>query len=285
MNKTITCILLFLLSGCATTVPLPPQIDIYNPSPETSPKLAAFSGAWEGIWNSRLDTVLVVERIDSVSAQVGFGLGQSGETDIIPQNLYWHLKARIINDSSIGWTTNNGNEFIYKIDESLNKITGTFIDKSWGSPGIVYMSRIKAEDFPDVQIKYHDFMELARRMKSDNLFTTLAGGVWSRIEYSDSDCNNNSHSIVFNSDKSEAAFIFQKPVYSADANNLVDKYKIININGDTLTMSLIGETRKDDSGNTAVWNLVFEEPDKYYWHRSDWPDNKKFSITKKCKGT
>lgn len=156
MKRLITCILLLLLYGCASTVPLPSQINIYTPSPEVSPKLAAFSGAWIGKWDSILDTVLVVESINSNSVVVGFGLGGGGSYAIVPQDYYEKINAKVLSDSSIGWRVANGNDFVFNMDESLNKVTGTFKDYAYGSKVVVNLKRLNKDDIPEVNIRYND---------------------------------------------------------------------------------------------------------------------------------
>jgi len=60
-------------------VPLPRNINIIPPSADLPKEIAAFSGRWEGIWDSReLKSVFVVEKIDSKKAKIIYGWSSYG---------------------------------------------------------------------------------------------------------------------------------------------------------------------------------------------------------------
>jgi hypothetical protein len=69
------------LTACATMqgglkdIPLPNDINIVPPAPNLPKEIAAFSGKWEGTWDSGLDSILVVEEIHDTWAQVVFAHG------------------------------------------------------------------------------------------------------------------------------------------------------------------------------------------------------------------
>jgi hypothetical protein len=48
-------------------------------------------------------------------------------------------------------------------------------------------------------------------------------------------------------------------------------YKVLSINGDTITMFLNGETRRTEGGDPIVWTLVLLNDNAYVWRQTDWP--------------
>jgi len=56
--------------GMGTYLPAPSDVAITAPASDLPPELAAFSGAWEGIWDGVLPSRLIVGRIDTTSARV-----------------------------------------------------------------------------------------------------------------------------------------------------------------------------------------------------------------------
>jgi hypothetical protein len=59
------------------SVPAPSDVKIVKPAPGLPPRLAAFSGTWEGKWDDVLPSRLTVERIDRSSAQAIYAYGTS----------------------------------------------------------------------------------------------------------------------------------------------------------------------------------------------------------------
>ncbi len=150
MKKIRRSILFFLLaltiSGCASTAPLPVTLNIVTPLPDVPLEIAAFSGIWEGKWNSALDTILVVERIDTQKAEIIISLGDAGGYFIQPQNTYFYVTAPVIPGPVIEWTNANGNKFTFKMDKDLNKVIGFFEEKTTGSKArVAYMTRRKVK--------------------------------------------------------------------------------------------------------------------------------------------
>lgn len=57
--------------GLSTALPTPTNVAITPPPSDLAPELAAFSGTWEGVWDSGgVPSRLIVERIDATSARV-----------------------------------------------------------------------------------------------------------------------------------------------------------------------------------------------------------------------
>jgi len=48
-------------------------------------------------------------------------------------------------------------------------------------------------------------------------------------------------------------------------------YQILECAPGYLRMRLVDEWRRTDSGDPVVWDLVSESPNRYCWHRTDWP--------------
>ena len=58
-------------------VPLPREIEIVTPPSDLPPAVAAFSGRWEGVWEGELESILIVEEIDSQKAKVIYAWGDA----------------------------------------------------------------------------------------------------------------------------------------------------------------------------------------------------------------
>jgi hypothetical protein len=61
----------------ASSVPLPPDVQVVAPAKEIPPEIAGFSGKWEGKWDDRLEHILVVERINPPTAGVIYAYGEA----------------------------------------------------------------------------------------------------------------------------------------------------------------------------------------------------------------
>ncbi|NOZ69777.1 MAG: hypothetical protein GXP46_11175 [Deferribacteres bacterium] len=120
------------LSGCASvsTAPLPPTLNIVSPSPDLPPEIAAFSGVWEGQWVNMLDTILVVEKINTETAEIIYS---TGEREMCCQAIYVYITARVIPGPAIEWTNKKGYRFVFKMNKDLNSIDAFIEDRSTGS--------------------------------------------------------------------------------------------------------------------------------------------------------
>src|ERR687887_2685149 len=69
-----TILTLVIIAGApsATILPAPPEGHMTVPAADLPPKVAAFSGPWEGAWDNALPSRLIVEKIDTESARVVF---------------------------------------------------------------------------------------------------------------------------------------------------------------------------------------------------------------------
>jgi hypothetical protein len=91
-------------AGRSDELPTPPGVDIVPPSNKLEPKLAAFSGIWEGVWDARLRGRLIVERIDRKSAQVIYVWGASVDGSLNPG--WQRMIAGVSRDGRIEWGRN-----------------------------------------------------------------------------------------------------------------------------------------------------------------------------------
>ncbi len=133
------------VSGCASvsTAPLPPTLNIVPPLPDVPPEIAAFSGVWEGKWVSTLDTILVVEKINTETAEIIFSTGAWG---ICCKPEYFYITARVIPGPAIEWINKKGYRFVYKINKDLNSIDASMEEKSTGSKAWwAHLTRMKSK--------------------------------------------------------------------------------------------------------------------------------------------
>lgn len=123
---------LVVLSACApmtVTTPMPSALNITPPPAGLPPKLAAFSGVWEGTSDAGYDVRLIVEAISENQATVVYALGDH------PRGIFkgrWvRVTARVVdNGNAIEWEEGGGiGKRHYVMDRSLNSIHGRM---SWG---------------------------------------------------------------------------------------------------------------------------------------------------------
>ena len=132
----------FSISGCASTytAPLPATLNITPPSPDVPPEIAAFSGMWEGKWVGALYTILVVEKINTETAEVIYSTGEW----MCCKAGYIYVTAKVLPGPTIEWINPEGNRFFYNMNDDLNSISGFIEEKSTGSKWWnAYMTRIK----------------------------------------------------------------------------------------------------------------------------------------------
>ena len=135
-----------LLSACAsrgfgTDLPKPVGITIIQPGPDLSPKLAAFSGIWEGKWDGVLPTRLIVERINATSAQVVYIWGADRQGRFKEG---WHRNiAKVVPGRKIEFGGAGAPLFIFTISKSGESISGE--RRYHGHINIVTMKKIGSQ--------------------------------------------------------------------------------------------------------------------------------------------
>ena len=66
-------------------------------------------------------------------------------------------------------------------------------------------------------------------------------------------------------------FLKHKEPFPGQANpEEAVRYRVLQSEPD-LRMAIEGETRMTPTGELVVWDLVLLSPDRYCWHRTDWP--------------
>ena len=96
-------------------------------------------------------------------------------------------------------------------------------------------------------------------------------GTWAWAD-ADSNCATNSHTIRFTPDHGEMVITSARPYERADGKmDSIARYQIISQTRDRIRGAIYGETRLTADGRPVVWDLVLRSPDRYVWHRTDWP--------------
>ncbi len=133
----LSCVFLSMgITGCVTMFPskppLPEVLNIIPPSPDVPPEIAAFSGVWEGKWGAIQDTVIVIEKIDTKTAEVIISLGEVGggeKVGIYPQNIYRYVTAAVLPGPIIQWSIKGISQndcpctITLKLNKGLNNLT------------------------------------------------------------------------------------------------------------------------------------------------------------------
>lgn len=96
---------------------------------------------------------------------------------------------------------------------------------------------------------------------------SAARGTWG---WSDGvrDCSRHPQTIAFSPDWRTMTLTLEP----ADTDSLRRQavYDVLGFAGDTIHLSMRGETRRDPAGDLVLWDLVLQTPDRFRWHRRDW---------------
>ena len=105
-------------------VPLPREIEIVPPPSDLPPEVAAFSGRWEGNWESGLESILIVEEIDREKAKVIYAWGDSPRTRTVKG--YSRHVAKVIPGSraKIEWGGGERPKFTFEMGKDFKSIRG-----------------------------------------------------------------------------------------------------------------------------------------------------------------
>jgi hypothetical protein len=134
-------LLALIFIGCASTAPLPTTLNIVPPTSDIQKEIAAFSGVWEGKMESAVDTILVVEKINTDTAEVIISFGEW----IGVENRYMYATAKVLSGPSIEWINSRGNRVVYQMNKDLKSINGFIEEKSTGARFRIYMTRSKSQ--------------------------------------------------------------------------------------------------------------------------------------------
>jgi len=118
----------------------------------------------------------------------------------------------------------------------------------------------------------------------------LAEGTWDWA-HGDSTCLGNRHTISFSPDHKDMLITFEQPADTASSQR-VFRYRITAAGDGVLPdlpfvirAKMEGEDRKTDSGETVVWDMIMASPNRYHWHRMDWPGVGVTGAVIRCDGT
>lgn len=115
--------------------------------------------------------------------------------------------------------------------------------------------------------------QFAKGYTPQELFSKAAG-TWGRDRVGKYACNDEPHSIRFEDNYSKAIFHYPHPRPTHDGTLKGESiYKVLKVDGNTITMFLDGETRKTVTGDPVVWSLIMFDDNLYRWHRTDDPSS------------
>lgn len=97
-------------------------------------------------------------------------------------------------------------------------------------------------------------------------------GTWAMLSEGVVDCSKDAETISFSKDQTVASFR-STTNYAVGNGKEADTitYKVLKVDGNTITMFLNGETRTTAGGDPIVWTLVLLRDNMYVWRQTDWP--------------
>ena len=117
---------------------------------------------------------------------------------------------------------------------------------------------------------------------ADGIFAAVEGKwAWTT---SDSGCTSEWHRITFTPDRRVMTIAASKPYDGADGKR--DSVAVYDIEAHTrhsIRGAIRGETRLTNAGKPVIWDLVLRSPDRYVWHRTDWPERGSTGVIERCK--
>jgi hypothetical protein len=129
---------------------------------------------------------------------------------------------------------------------------------------------------------------VAAQSEAGEIFRPVAGsGDWAR---GDSTCLGNTHTIAFGGQGREMVLTFREPIDSVSRQRVV-RYKVLQAGSNVqpelpvvIRAAMEGETRRTESGVPVVWDLIMASPNRYHWHRTDWPNGGVTGAVIRCDG-
>lgn len=112
-------------TDCLADTPLPPDVAIVTPSPDTPKDAAAFSGTWVGRWEDTLEHTLVVERVEgrNVSAIYSTGVAASWGID---RTSFVRTKGTVSADGSLHLSLPSGGQATYRPTSAPDELQGDY---------------------------------------------------------------------------------------------------------------------------------------------------------------
>ena len=127
-NAFATSLVVAFLAGTQLShadTPLPPDVAVIVPGPETPKDAAAFSGKWIGRWDDTLDHTLVVEKVEGrdVTAIYSTGIAQRW---LITSPSFARVSGKIRDDGSLRLSLSNGAQVTYRFSGNPSELQGEY---------------------------------------------------------------------------------------------------------------------------------------------------------------
>lgn len=117
----------------------------------------------------------------------------------------------------------------------------------------------------------------------------LVVGTWDWAR-GDSTCLGNRHQISFSADGTEMRLTHDVPLDST-TNDRVTRYRILDSGAGVhpdlpfvIRAAMEGEDRRTEAGELVIWDLILATPNRYHWHRTDWPNLGVTNAIVRCDG-
>lgn len=108
-----------------------------------------------------------------------------------------------------------------------------------------------------------------------------AHGEWGWLDDQSMSCASHPHAIAFVDGNRRAQFEIKAPTAAGAANRYF--YRVLNHDGQSITMQLEAETEKSKDGAPIVWVFTLVDDNTYVWRRTDWPVEKTTGKIVRCK--
>lgn len=111
-------------------------------------------------------------------------------------------------------------------------------------------------------------------------------GTWDTLPEGEELCKKNDffHTITVSADRQRVTFQHEKPIDGPSGKLAQYSYKVLYSDAKSITMFMEGETRKLQTGDLAIWNLILDGSDKYRWRIYGTPPEWRNSVVgKRCK--
>ena len=106
---------------------------------------------------------------------------------------------------------------------------------------------------------------------ADQDIFTVVQGTWAWTT-ADTNCATHPHTITFTPDHRAMIITAAHPFRWPDGRlDSVAFYDVLAHSRTWIRGAIRGETRLTKDGRPVVWDLVLRSPDRYAWHRTDWP--------------
>ena len=113
----------------------------------------------------------------------------------------------------------------------------------------------------------------------------LVRGTWAWTT-AESTCRTDPQTISFTPDHKGMIITLAHPGKLADGTfDSIAYYDILRVTQNSIRGAIRGETRLTADSEPVVWDLVVESPDRFAWHRTDWPTWEQTRDMRRCPPT